>query len=430
MLHTFAALSLMRVTSVAARAWQEQMAKTIVIVGTLDTKGEELKYIKELVERRGHTTIVIDGGVLGEPFFQADISREQVAHASGMNLNEVATLSDERKAMTAMGEGVARMVRDLHSEGKIDGIIGIGGLTGTQVVTLAMHELPTWFPKLLLSTVAFAPFFRTEALPKDVTVMPTVIDPWGLNEVTKMVLNNAAGAIAGMVEERRPIQMGKPLIGITTFGTVVCKHPLWAKPLLERKGYEIIVLEPLGSTFEEIIERGLIAGALDFIAGSLILNEICNGLVRPGPHRFNIGKRGIPLVFAPAVADIFGWSGLLNSLPKKLKGRKSRQHDAFIRGVKARPEEMAETGRLLAQKLNVMKAPTAMLIPLRGFSEWDRPGGIFHNPEGRQAFIESFKNHIEAKVKTVELDLHVNDPEFSEQAVAILDNMMKGKFES
>ncbi len=403
------------------------VSKTIVIIGTLDTKGEELKYIKELIERRGHKTIAIDGGVLGEPFFRPDISRDEVARAAGMSLAEVIALGDEGKAMGVMGRGASKIAQGLCSEGRMDGIVALGGTTGTTFAAIAMKELPMWLPKLMVSVSAFSVFFDPEMVSKDLVLMPTVVDLWGFDDITRGILESAAGAISGMVETRESKGISeKPLIGITTVGTAGCKHVLWAKPLLERKGYNVVVFPGYGTTFEELIERGLIAGTLDFMACLQLSNALAGAPNSAGPNRFEAGrKRGLPQVFAPAVVEQLAWAGSIESLPPRFQGRKVRQHNMFAGNIKASKEEMATAGETMAQKLSQMTGPTAMLLPSQGFSEMDKPGGVFCDPEGRKAFIEAFKRSAGAKVQVVELDLHLNDPEFAEQAVAILDEMMR-----
>ena len=243
------------------------MGKTIVIIGTLDTKGEELKYVKELIEVRGHKTIVIDGGILGEPLFQPDISHEEVAEAAGTNLKEMITLGDEGKAIALMAEGASKIAQRLYSEGRLDGIIGLGGTMGSTLALTVMKTLPLGMPKLIVSPAMLDFHTHPQLLGSDITLMPAMADFWGLNAITRGTLENAAGAISGMVEtyERKAISE-KPLIGITTLGTAVCKHVLWAKPLLEKKGYDVAVFIGYGSTFEESVEQGLIAGSLDFMA--------------------------------------------------------------------------------------------------------------------------------------------------------------------
>jgi uncharacterized protein (UPF0261 family) len=378
---------------------------------------------------------VIDGGILGEPLFQPDITREQVAAAAGKSLKELLALGEAAKPIEVMAKGCSEIAEGLYAEGKLDGIIAIGGILGTTLGIAAMQRLPLWLPKLMVSAIGLSPFsplLDPELGVKDLTVMPTVADFCGIDNITKTILQNASGAIAGMVETHEktgPSQ--RPLIDIITFGTVVCKQALWAKPLLEQKGYDVMVFEAPENASEELVDQGLMRGTLDFVAGYMFINELCGGAYSPGPMRFEARiKRGIPQVFAPGVGGVITWSEALGPLPQRFANREIYRHGAMSICIRASEEEMAAAGVMMAHKLNEMTGPTAMLIPTRGFSEWDKQGHMWYNPEGRKAFIEGLKKHIGSKVKVVELDMHINDREFAEQAVTIFDEMMRGKFRS
>lgn len=412
------------------------MTKTIVIIGTLDTKGEVIKYVKELIERRGHKTIVVDGGMSGKPLFQPGISREEVAEAGGTSMKELLALDDKSKPVQVMADGCSRIAQQLYSEGKLDGIIAIGGIIGTTLGLTAMKRLPLWLPKLMVSVIglsSFSPALAPEMRGNDVTIMPTVADLWGVDNITKTILENAAGAISGMVEtHEKKGPSGRPLISIITFGSVVCTQALWAKPLLEQKGYDVIVFEPTVPALEHLVDEGLITGTLDFVAGFSIVNELFHGgSHKPAAMRFEAGKRrGIPQVFSPGLAEVIAWSESLGPLPQGFEGREVYRRVATDVCVRASDEEMATTGKIMAEKLNEMTGPTAILIPTRGFSEWDRPGNMFYSPEGRKEFAKALKRHIEPEVDVIELDMHINDPEFSEQAVETLCGMMRSELKA
>jgi uncharacterized protein (UPF0261 family) len=403
------------------------MTKTIVIVGTLDTKGEEVKYIKELIAKRGHRTIVIDTGVLGQAPFAPDITRNQVAEAANTSLNEVIALGEEGKAMAVMAEGTAKVAQGLYSSGKLDGIVALGGSMGTALAMTVMKTLPLLVPKLLVSTLAFSPIISPDVVSKDLTVMPTVADIWGLNRITKPVLQSAAGAIAGMVEAREKEEVSqKPLIGVTTLGTAGLKYVLWAKPLLEQKGYEVAVFHTNGVggwTFEQFVEEGLLAGALDFSLAELA-NRVCGG--HSAVDRLEaMGKRALPQVIAPGAPNWFSWFGSLETLPAKYRRRRVYMHNTLVVEVEASKKEMVTIGEVMARKLNRALGPTVVLIPTRGFSERDKQGAPFYDPGARRAFIGALKRNIEPRIGVIELDMHFNDPEFAQEAVAILDGMVR-----
>jgi uncharacterized protein (UPF0261 family) len=407
------------------------MAKTIVIVGTLDTKGEELGYVKELIQGRGHKTIVIDVGILGEPPFQPDIGHEEVAEAAGTKLREIIALGGEGEAIAVMTEGASKIAQRLHSEGRVDGIIALGGSMGAWLGLAVMRALPLGVPKLMVTTEAFSGFINPDMVGSGQMLTDCVAGLWGLNTISRVMLENAVWAITGMVENCRQIVPQKPLIGITTLGVAAHKYTWQIKPLLESRGYEMAVIHigAGGRNLEPLIEEGLIAGVLDLCLMELACYLLNCSLWNGGPNRLEAaGRKGIPQVVAPGAIDFVCWAGTPETLPPRFRNRPMHMHNPNDTVVMATTKEKARLGKLVAQKLNRATGPTAMLIPTQGFVEADRPGGIFYDPEGRSAFITALKSHIKPGVKVVELDAHINDPEFSREAVTILDDMMKGKF--
>ncbi len=410
------------------------MVKTVAIVATLDTKGEESAYIKKAIQGKGLGTVVIDTGILEKPPFPPDISRDEVVRAAGRRLEEIIAVGDESKSVAVMVEGAMKIVQQLYSEGRIDGIISLGGTIGTAMGLGIMKALPVGVPKLMVSTIAFTPLVTGEEVSTDQTMMQCVVDMWGLDRLSTRTLKSAALAIAAMTEayEREPLPE-KPLIGITTLGTRACKYVLHAKPLLEQKGYEIAVFHATGMggrAFEQLIEEGVIAGVLDLSPQELI-SRISGGYCDAGPKRLETaGEKGIPQVVGPGNIDFVCCAHSLETLPPQFRGRKVHVHHAKDTAPQATVEEMVTTAELIAEKLSKATGPAAVLIPKRGFSEFDKLGGLFYNPKGRKAFAEALKKHIAPKISVIELDVHINDPEFAEQAVAILDDMMKGKFGS
>jgi uncharacterized protein (UPF0261 family) len=403
------------------------VTKSIVIVGTLDTKGDEVKYLKELIEKRGHKAMVIDTGILGAVPFPAEVTREQVAEAAGTDLKGIIALGNESKAIATMAVGASKVAQELYSSGGFDGIIALGGSMGTSLGIAVMKALPLLMPKLMVSTVAFIPVLSPQVVGKDLTVMPTVADIWGLNRITSRVLENAAGAIVGMVEsyEEKGVPE-KPLVGVTTLGSAGCKYVPWVKPLLEEKGYEVAVFHTNGiggGTFEQYVEQGLLAGALDFS-----FFELANYLygTNAAVDRLEaISKRAIPHVVAPGAANWLSWYGPPETIPPRFKDRITFWHNPLTASIGLTIDEAALVAETIARKLNKAAGPMVVLIPTKGFSEYDRPGGYLYHPEGRKAFIETLRSNIEPRIKVIELDVHINDPEFAQEAVTIFDRLMK-----
>ena len=414
------------------------MSCTVAILVTLDTKGEEARYVKECISNRGHRTIVIDCGVLGQPLFQPEVSREEVAAAASVGFEKVSGFGDEGKAIDIMAKGAAIIVRRLCAAGRIDGIISLGGSMGTALGLAVMRGLPFGLPKLMVSTIAFSSFIDSDSLSVDTVMVQSPADMWGLNSIISMTLGNAAAAIAAMAEVyREQYKTGwvtqKPLIGVTTLGTAVNKFVPYIKLLLEERGYEVAVFHvpgrgSLGSrALAELIQQGFVVGVLD-LAQMDVLDDLSRGLVSGGLRRVDAAvEKGIPLVIAPGSAHSFTWPGPASTVPERYKDRVTHQHNPLITAVKATHEEMVAAARLIAGSVNKAKGPVAIVIPKRGFSEWDKPGTFFYDPEAEQLFAEEIKKTVLPHVKVVEVDANINDPIFSDEVLKILDDMMRDR---
>jgi uncharacterized protein (UPF0261 family) len=403
------------------------VSKKIAIIGTLDTKGEQIKYIKELIESRGHQAVVIDVGVLGNVPFEPDINREQVAQASGLSLNEIAAFNDEAKAIERMADGASKIVKELCSAGNLDGILGLGGTMGTSLGLTVTKAAPFGFPKVIVSTCAFSSFIRPEAISGDLMMIEWPAGLWGLNSLSKGTLRIAAGAISGAAETYNKLEILKrKTIGITTLGPSVCTYLSPLKRDLEKRGYEVAAFHTQGlggRMFEQAIAGGLIEAALDLGACELV-NQVCGGAYVAGEERMETaGKKGIPQLVAPGCIDLFGWA-TGKPLPRRFRDRPIHEHNSLVTAVKTSKEEKARAGKLMAEKLNKATGPTAVVIPMQGFSEWDRPGGFSYDPQGREAFRKSLKKNIKPNIKVVELDVHINDVLFSDEVITLFDEMV------
>ena len=405
---------------------KEKSSKYILIIATLDTKGVEVLYLKNLIEESGHRCLVMDTGTLNPPSFIPDILRDEVAQAVGTTIEEILRAKDKGRAIHLMCEGAARVVTRLYEEGKIEGVIGLGGAQGTDIGTRAMRALPFGFPKLMVSTVAsgfnqFGTFVGT----KDLTMMHSVVDILGLNAFLRSILANAAGSIVGMVEKSRKMERSeKKQIGMTIYGTTTLGS-MQAKAYLEERGYEIVAFHPNGTggrAMEEMIEAGLFHGILDYTTHEL-MDELVGGGHRAGPNRLEAaGKMGIPQVVAPGSVD-FIIGGSERTLPEKWRTRNYVVHNSFITLVRANPEEMRRVGEIMAEKLNQAKGPTVVMIPLRGFSYHNKIGDKLYDEEGNQAFIRSLKANLRG-IKVIEIDAHINDAEFAIPAAQEIERLL------
>jgi len=402
------------------------MTKTIAILGALDTKGQDFAFLKAEIEKRGCQTLVIDTGVLGASALPPDVSREEVASAGSASLSDLAARQDRGEAMAAMGRGAAEVLKRLHAEGKIHGVIGMGGGGGTSVATTAMRALPVGFPKLMVSTVASgdtSAFVGTS----DITMMPSVIDVAGVNRISRQIYTNAAGAICGMASGEVTQGEDKPLIAATMFGntTRAVNH---AKELLEAAGYEVLVFHATGTggrTMESLIADGHITAVLDMTTTEWA-DEICGGVLSAGPDRLvAAGRAGIPQVVVPGCIDMCNfWAR--NTVPERYKDRLFYEWNPNITLMRTTVDENTRMGEIFAQKLNTAVAPVAVYIPTRGVSEIDIEGKPFYAPETLQAFTQRLKANLRKDIPVIEMDTDINDPAFAEAtAKALLDMLGK-----
>ncbi len=407
------------------------MTPTILIVATLDTKEEETIYLKNAIEDKGCKTIVVDTGILSSPQkLTADVTREEVASAGGMSLESLLELGNKGKCIDIMINGVKKVAHDLYAEDSFSGVIGIGGAQGTNISTAVMRNLPFGVPKLMVSTVAcgtatFGPFVGT----KDVMMMHSVADLQGLNILTTRILQNAAAAICGMVNNTTPEieKMNKDrtvamsMLGTTTPGA------LRAKELLEAEDFHVVAFHQNGTggiAMEDLIKEGIFKGVLD-----INLHEVADRVVG-GLHGAimdyrleSASKQGIPQVIAPGSIG-YTVQGPLDSLSEEMRSRKHIVHNPTLTLVRLSHDEIREVGRLLAQKINQAKGSISVFIPLQGFSYPNREGLELWDYEGNMAFIETFKDNISSSVFVKEVNAHINDQKFIDRVVKEFLSMM------
>lgn len=390
------------------------MGKVVAILGTLDTKGAEFKYLKEKVEEFGCKTIVIDAGILDPPYFEPDIKRDEVAMAAGVDLNSLLEKRDRGESVTTMATGASIIVKRLYDEGKIDGIVSLGGSTGTSIATAAMKKLPAGFPKVMVSTLASGdtrPYVGT----KDITMMYSIVDISGLNRLSKQIIANAAGAICGMVKAKLQTENEKPVIGATMFGvTTPCVTRV--REILEQNGYEVLVFHATGTggqAMESLIEDGIITAVADITTTEWV-DELCGGVLSAGPHRLEAAaKKGIPQVVCPGALDMCNF-GPIDTVPECYKNRKLYKHNPTVTLMRTTPEESKKLGEIIGKKVSQAKGPTAVIIPKKGVSAIDAAGKPFYDPDADKALFEALKENVKPPVELIELDLHINDPEYAE----------------
>jgi uncharacterized protein (UPF0261 family) len=395
--------------------------KTVALIGTLDTKGEEFAFLRDWIESSGLQTLIVDVGVLGDPLFTPDVSRAAVAAAANEDLAALIARKDRGRSVEAMAIGSAAIIRRLFDQGAIHGIASLGGSAGTTIATAAMRNLPVGFPKLMVSTLASGdtkPYVGT----RDICMMYSVVDIAGLNVVSRRILSNAAAAICGMVT-RPEIDPSaeRPAIAATMFGvTTPCVTA--ARHWLEKKGYEVLVFHATGSggqAMEQLIQDGAFKGVLD-ITTTELADELVGGVLSAGAHRLEAaGRKGIPQVVCPGAIDMVNF-GPIDSVPSRFRERNLYAHNPTVTLMRTTPEECAQIGRITASKLNSARGPVTVLIPRRGVSAIDKAGEPFYSPEALTAYRVALKQTLSPAVKLVELDAHINDESFARAATDLL----------
>jgi uncharacterized protein (UPF0261 family) len=392
------------------------MMPTVVLIGTLDTKGAEFDFIRKQIRKAGVDVIVVDAGVLGKPQIKPDISRQQVAQAAGADVAALAAAGDRGAAMMTMSKGAAEIVRRLFAEDKLDGIMGMGGSGNSSLAAAAMQTLPVGVPKLIVSTLASGDT-RPYVGATDVTMMYSVVDIAGINRVSERILSNAAAAIAGMAHSyagRSTRSRSKPLIGATMFGvTTPCVTV--AREWLEKQGYEVLVFHATGTggrSMEALVKGGFLAGVLD-ITTTELADELVGGALSAGPERLEAAAAmGIPQVVSLGALDMVNF-GPLDTVPNKFRGRNLYQHNATVTLMRTTTPENMELGAMIAHKLNQAKGPVTLFIPRKGVSMIDVEGKPFHDAHADQALMDALTANLASNVKVKAYDTDINDPKFA-----------------
>jgi uncharacterized protein (UPF0261 family) len=391
--------------------------KTIVVLATLDTKGKEASYLREQIEKMGDQALIVDVGVVGKPATRAEISREEVAEAGGMSLARILENPSREVAAPVMAEGALKIVTRLAEEGKVHGIVAMGGTQGTTLATKVMRALPYGFPKVMVSTMAsgnVAPWVDI----KDITMMFSVTDILGLNPVSRKILANAAGAVCGMANVEVRLERGeKPLVAVTTVG-ITTQGAMKAVEVLEAAGYETIVFHaigPGGRAMEQMMKEGIIGAVLDYSTIE-VSNEMYHALLAGGPERLTTaGKLGLPQVLCPGALEVLVFNEP-ETVPERYKGRTLIRHSPQITDLRLNATEMAEVGLEVARRLQFTQDEAVFMIPTAGYDSYAVEGMGFYDPEADEAFVTALKANLPAACQVVECDTHIEDPAFATEA--------------
>lgn len=399
--------------------------KTVAVLGTFDTKGKELKFIKECIEEHGLKTLCINTGVF-EPVVEPDISSAEVAAAVGADINAIVEKRDRATATEVLAKGTEKLIPQLYAEGKFDGIISIGGSGGTSLATPAMRQLPLGVPKVMVSTMAsgdVSPYVGTS----DIVMIPSVVDAEGLNDISKVIFSNGANAVVGMVQNRKKIESdGKPLLAATMFGvTTPCVKA--AEDYLHEQGYDVLVLHATGTggkCMESLIDQGFIKGVLDLTTTEWC-DEVVGGVLNAGPDRLTAaGKNGIPQVVSVGALDMVNF-GPMDTVPAQFKDRNLYKHNPTVTLMRTTADELKSIGHEIATRLADATGKTTLMLPLKGVSMIDVEGQPFYDAEADKVLFDTLRTELaDSNVEIVELDTDINDKEFAVAAAKKLISLL------
>jgi uncharacterized protein (UPF0261 family) len=399
--------------------------KTVYLLATLDTKGPEAAFVRDELVAMRVPVRVVDTGCIGEPAISADIPRDEVFRAAGASLSGLREKNDRGEAVKAAALGATRIVQDAFARGDLAGVLSLGGSAGTAIGTSAMRALPIGVPKLMLSTLASGTV-RQFVGDKDILMLNSVVDILGINRISRTILSEAARAMAGLVSLPGRESRGddRPLVATTMFG-VTTPAVMRAKETLDKAGYEVLVFHATGNggqAMESLIAEGLIAGVLDLTTTELA-DELCGGFLTAGPERLTAAaKAGIPQVVSVGATDMVNFYGP-ETVPPRFAGRTFYRHNPVVTLMRTTAEENVRIGEDLGRKCRGAKGPVSILLPRKGVSAIDRAGQPFDDPAARKALFEAIRSSARG-VEIEELDYHINDPEFADQAARKLLDLL------
>ncbi|NBC64860.1 MAG: UPF0261 family protein [Bacteroidetes bacterium] len=401
------------------------MSQSILLIGAFDTKGEEFAYVRDLIAGRGHRVMLMDVGVLENPLnLHPDVSSEEVAEAGGSSLQKLRSIRDRGQAIDVMMAGVEKIVPQLYAEQSFEAVLSLGGGAGTNIATAGMRQLPVGVPKVMVSTLASSDVSSYVGV-KDITMMYSVTDIAGLNRLSRQVLSNAVGAVCGMAEQVAPSKEDKPLIAASMFGvTTSCVSEVRKK--LEKAGYELLVFHATGTggrAMEGLIEDGFFAAVAD-ITTTEWADQVVGGVLPAGEDRLGAaGRQGIPQVVSCGALDMVNFHAM-DTVPERFKDRNLYKHNPTVTLMRTTADECRQIGKKIAEKLNQANGPVTMILPVNGVSSLDAVDQPFFDSGADQALFNSLRENADANVNVVELDLHINDPEFAHRIVEELLSML------
>ncbi|MES0192366.1 Tm-1-like ATP-binding domain-containing protein [Mesorhizobium sp. LSJC264A00] len=403
----------------------------ILVIGTGDTKTDELLFMKACIEASGGRAVMMDVSVLGDPAYSPDHDKHAVARAAGVTMAEIVSSGDENTAMTLMAVGAVQLVRQLHQRGEIDAFIAIGGSMGTDLALDVALCLPLGVPKFVVSTIAYSHLIPPERVAPDLMMILWAGGLYGLNTICKLVLSQACGAVVGaariVLASRASATAVGPTIGMTSLGSSCLRYMKTLKPALEQRGYDVAVFHTTGMggrAFESIASQDHFCAVFDFSLQE-ITNHLAGSVVSSGADRLeNAGARGIPQIAAPGAVDMVDlptWQ----ALPTKFAQRPFHAHNRLIASITVDADDRREVARTIAAKIGASKGRSAFILPSGGIQEWDAQGEPLYEPEALAAFTDEMRKAIPAGVEFHEIDAHINSDEFVGKALEIFDRWVE-----
>ena len=399
------------------------MVKTILVIGTYDTKDEELHYICDTIRAQGGAVLSMDVSVLGDPSKPTDVSKHQVATAGGSSIQTAIDSGDENTAMQIMARGASALTAQLYADGKVDGMLALGGTMGTDLALDCAQSLPLGVPKYVVSTVSFSPIIPTNRLSPDIQMILWAGGLYGLNSICKSSLSQAAGAVLGAANAVEMPTAERPLIGMMSLGSSCLKYmKMLRDPLLDR-GFDVAVFHATGMggmAFEALARQGRFAAVMDFALPELG-NLMVGSSINAGPDRLtNAGAMAIPQIVAPGCTDLVDFVGWQDT-PVAFADRPFHEHNRLLKSSSLSGDERRALVRDITSRLQGSNGPVHILVPTQGIEEWDKEGEPAHDPEGLAAMVDEFKQVITGPIELTMVDCHINDQAFSDAALAVLD---------
>ena len=397
--------------------------KTILVIGTYDTKDDELGFLANMISEQGGQVVTMDVSVLGDPSKPCNFAKHDVASEGGSSIQAAIDSGDENKAMQIMAKGASLLAARLHREGRFDGMIVLGGTMGTDLALDVASALPLGVPKYIVSTVSFSPLIPAERLAADTQMILWAGGLYGLNSVCKASLSQAAGAVLGAARAVQLPDPNKPLIGMMSLGTSALKYVIPLKPALEERGFEVAVFHATGMggrAFESLAAQGAFACVFDFCTQELG-NHVNGSNISAGADRLtNAGANGTPQIVAPGcydLVDVVGWQPIADKWDKHLK----HAHNRLLTSIVLEAAETKLVAQAHVDRLAQAKGPVEIILPTHGLGEWDREGADLHNPDGLAAFLAELEASLPDNIQAHRLACHINDAEFADKALEVFD---------